>query len=114
MELKKINADLFNIEIHDNNKACVVVFTRHDCHVCKEVVPRLEEVAEKYQGKLSFYAMDVEQDKALFRSFSLKGVPQLLFFKDGEFYGKLAGDVEEEDMVEKIDDLIEEVQDGQL
>ncbi|HBW36160.1 co-chaperone YbbN [Desulfosporosinus sp. BICA1-9] len=106
MELKMIKADLFNTAIYDNNEACVVVFSRHDCHVCKEVVPRLEEVAEKYQDKLSFYAMDVEQDKALFKSFSLKGVPQLLFFKDGEFYGKLAGDVEEDDMVEKIEELI--------
>ncbi|MCO1602061.1 thioredoxin family protein [Desulfosporosinus nitroreducens] len=106
MELKKINAELFNKAIYDNNEACVVVFTRHDCHVCKEVVPRLEEVSEKYQAKLSFYALDVEQDKALFKSFSLKGVPQLLFFKDGEFYGKLAGDVEEEDMVGKIEELL--------
>jgi len=106
MELKKINADLFNKAIYDNSEACVVAFTRHDCHVCKEVVPRLEEVSEKYQGKLSFYALDVEQDKDLFKSFSLKGVPQLLFFKDGEFYGKLAGDVEEDDMVEKIEELI--------
>lgn len=106
MELKKIDADRFNKAIYDNNEACVVAFTRHDCHVCKEVVPRLEEIAEKYQGKLSFYALDVEQDKALFKSFSLKGVPQMLFFKDGEFYGKLAGDVEEEDIEEKIEDLI--------
>ncbi|WP_420841516.1 hypothetical protein [Desulfosporosinus fructosivorans] len=50
--------------------------------------------------------MDVEHDKALFKNFSLKGVPQLLFFKGGEFYGKLAGDVEEEDMAEKIEELI--------
>ncbi|SFG63349.1 thioredoxin [Desulfotomaculum arcticum] len=106
MVLKKINAGLFNKAIYDNNEACIVAFTRQDCHVCKEVVPRLEEVAAKYQGKLSFYAMDVEQEKDLFKSFSLKGVPQLLFFKDGEFHGKLAGDVEEEDIVEKIDDLI--------
>ncbi|MHB8073639.1 thioredoxin family protein [Desulfosporosinus fructosivorans] len=106
MKLKIINAELFNKAIYDDHEACVVAFTRHDCHVCKEVVPRLEEVAEKYQGKLSFYAMNVEHDKALFKSLSLKGVPQLLFFKDGEFYGKLAGDVEEEDMAEKIEELL--------
>lgn len=106
MELKIINAEIFNKVIYDNNEACVVAFTRHDCHVCKEVTPRLEQVAEKYQDRVLFYAMDVEQEKALFKSLSLKGVPQLLFFKDGEFYGKLAGDVEEEDMAAKIEELL--------
>lgn len=106
MELKKIDGDLFNKAIYDNNEVCVVAFTRKDCHVCKEVVPRLEEIAEKYHGKLSFYSMDVEEDKDLYKSFSLKGVPQLLFFKNGEFHGKLAGNIEEDDIEEKIDELI--------
>jgi len=59
-----------------------------------------------YDGKLSFYYVDVEEEKDLFKKFSLKGVPQLLFFKDREFHGKLAGDVEKEDIIGKIEDLI--------
>lgn len=106
MVIKKVDSNLFNEAIYDNNEACVVIFSRKDCHVCKEVVPRVEEVSKKYEGKFSFYYVDVEEEKDLFKRFSLKGVPQLLFFNDGEFHGKLAGDVEEEDVEEKIDDLI--------
>ncbi len=106
MAITKIDSNRFNDVIYDNSEACVVAFTRKDCRVCKEVVPKLEEVAGSYDGKLTFYNVDMEEEKSLFKKLSLKGVPQLLFFKDGELYGKLAGDVEEEDIEEKIDDMI--------
>lgn len=106
MTLKKVDSKVLDDAIFNNNEACVVVFSREGCHVCQEVVPRAEEVAKKFENKLSFYYVDVEKQKELFKKFSLKGVPQMLFFKDGEFYGKLAGEVEEEDIEEKIDDLL--------
>lgn len=106
MTIKKLNSNILDEAIFENNEVCVVIFSRKDCHVCQEVVPRVEEIAKEYEGKCSFYYVDVEEEKDLFKKFSLKGVPQLLFFQDGEFCGKLAGNVEEEDIEEKIDDLI--------
>lgn len=44
------------------------------------------------------------KNKNPFQRFSLKGVPQILFFKDGEYQGKMAGKVKEEDVEEKIAD----------
>ncbi|KJS80057.1 MAG: thioredoxin [Peptococcaceae bacterium BICA1-8] len=106
MAIQKVDSNQLDEAIFKNNEACVVVFSREGCHVCQEVVPRVEEISKEYEGKLSFYYVDVEEEKDLFKKFSLKGVPQLLFFKDGEFHGKLAGDVEEDDIEEKIDCLI--------
>lgn len=102
MSLAKLNSNNFEEKIYDIGEACLVVFSRKSCHVCKEVVPLVEELHLKYQGKFRFYYVDVEEDKALYQSLSLKGVPQILFFKDGEFQGKLAGQVEEEEIEEKI------------
>ncbi|MFZ7104555.1 MAG: thioredoxin family protein [Peptococcaceae bacterium] len=106
MVLKTVDTKAFDEAVFNNNETCVVVFSRKGCHVCQEVVPRVEEISPRYTGKLSFYYVDVEEEKDLFKKFSLKGVPQLLFFKEGEFHGKLAGDVDEEDIEEKIADLI--------
>lgn len=104
--MQKLNFELFEEIVCDEGVPCVVVFSRQSCHVCKEVKPLLEEIVEEYQGKVSLYSVDVEEEKGLFKQFSLKGVPQALFFKDGELAGKLAGKAEDEEYKEKIDEII--------
>lgn len=107
MSLEQLKATRFEEIIYDNCDPCLVIFSRKDCHVCKEVVPMLEELKPQYESKFGFYYVDVEEDKNLYQRFSLKGVPQILFFKDGEYQGKLAGKVEEEAVEEKIGEILE-------
>ncbi len=107
MSLHKLEPTSFEERIYDNEEACLVIFTRKDCRVCKEVVPILEELEPNYKGKFAFYLVDVEEQKNLFQRFSLKGVPQILYFKDGEYQGKMAGKVEEEQIQEKIEAVLE-------
>jgi len=106
MSLPQLNSSRFEEVIYDNGESCLVIFSRKSCHVCQGVVPVLEELQLQFEGKFGFYYVDVEEDKALYQRFSLKGVPQILFFKDGEYQGKLAGAVEEEDVEEKITNLL--------
>ncbi|TGE31428.1 thioredoxin family protein [Desulfosporosinus sp. Sb-LF] len=106
MSLEKLNSSRFEEVIYDNGEPCLVIFSRKSCHVCQGVVPVLEDLQPQFEGKFSFYYVDVEEDKALYQRFSLKGVPQILLFKDGEYQGKLAGKVEEEDVEEKITDVL--------
>ena len=106
MPLQQLNSSRFEEVIYDNCEPCLVIFSKKDCHVCKEVVPMLDELHPQYEGKFGFYYVDVEEDKNLFQRFSLKGVPQVLFFKEGEYQGKLAGKVEEETVEEKIAEVL--------
>lgn len=106
MALEQLKPDSFDEIIYDSGEACLVVFSRKSCHVCKEVVPMLEELQPKYEGKFGFYYVDVEEDKSLYQRFSLKGVPQILFFNEGEYQGKMAGKVEEEAVEDKIAEIL--------
>jgi thioredoxin 1 len=108
MSLQQLNSDSFEEIIYDNCEPCLVIFSRKSCHVCKEVVPMLEELKSQYEGKFGFYYVDVEEDKNLYQRFTLKGVPQILFFNDGEYQGKLAGEVEDEQVEEKIAEVLGE------
>lgn len=102
MALNQLDSTTFEEIIYDNCDPCLVIFSRKTCHVCQGVVPVLEELQPKYEGKFSFYYVDVEENKSLLQRFSLKAVPQILFFKDGEYQAKLTGKVEEEQVEEKI------------
>ncbi|MEL7564830.1 MAG: thioredoxin family protein [Dehalobacterium sp.] len=102
MPLQQLNAITFEEVIYDNGEPCLVIFSRKTCHVCQQVVPVLEELQPKYEGKFGFYYVDVEENASLFQQFSLKGVPQILYFNNGEYRGKQAGLVDEEKVEEKI------------
>jgi len=106
MELNFLNAATFEEIIYDKGENCLVAFTRKTCHVCQKVIPMVQETAENYKDKFGFYRVDVEEQRDLYNRFSLRGVPSLLFFKDGEYQGKLAGEVEEERLEEKIAEML--------
>jgi thioredoxin 1 len=107
MLLKQLNACSFEEIIYDNGEPCLVIFSRKSCHVCKEVVSDLEELQPKFDGKFGFYYVDVEEDTNIQQRFSLKGVPQILYFNGGDFKGKQAGKVAEEQIEEKIASVLE-------
>ena len=105
--MQDLNNDTFEEKIYDNCEKCLVMFSRKDCHVCKEVHPLIEDIEGDYADTdFKFYHVDVEEQKDLFSRFSLKGVPQVLFFDDGEFVGKLAGKKEDEAYTDKIDEIL--------
>jgi len=107
MSLQQLNANKFEEIIYDSGESCLVIFSRKSCHICKQVVSVLEELQPNYEGKFGFYYVDIEDNVSLFQRFSLKGVPQILYFNDGEFYGKQAGIVEEEQVEGKISNILE-------
>ena len=106
MSLQQLNSDRFEEIVYDNGDPCLVIFSRKNCHVCEEVVPMLLELQPQYEGKFGFYYIDVEEDKNLTQRFSLRGVPSIVFFNEGELQGKLAGNVEEERVEEKIAEVL--------
>ncbi|TGE34365.1 thioredoxin family protein [Desulfosporosinus sp. Sb-LF] len=107
MPLEKLDANQFEKAIYSDEEQCLVIFSRKTCHVCQGVVPILEDIQQQYKGKFGFYYVDVEDDKDLFQRFSLKGVPQILFFKEGEYQGKLAGATDEDKVMDKIAEVFE-------
>lgn len=106
MSLPQLVYKSFEEIIYGKAEKCLVIFSRKDCHVCKKVLSVLEELLTNYEGQFAFYYVDVEEDRQLYQSFSLKGVPQVLFFSEGEYQGKLAGEVEEEQIEEKIAEIL--------
>ena len=105
--MQDLNANSFEELIYDEGKPCLVIFSRKSCHVCQEVHPILDEIEEEYKDKdFGCYHVDVEDEKDLFNRFSLKGVPQVLFFNDGEFLGKFAGKKDPEVYTDKIDEIL--------
>jgi thioredoxin 1 len=106
MSLHQLDSNRFEEIIYDNGEPCLVIFVRENCHVCKEVVPMLENLQSQYVGKFAFYSVDIEEEQNLSQRFPLKGVPSILFFNEATLQGKLGGNVEDEEIKERIAEVL--------
>lgn len=110
MELQLINGEEFNQKINEKKETCVVVFSKESCTVCKQLKPAIEKVADAYANddSISFYSMDVKTDDGLatFKSLQLMGVPQTVFFLNGEQKEALPGAMTEANLKSEVEDML--------
>lgn len=105
--MKALDQNSFDEVIYDECTPCLVIFTRKSCHVCQSVKPKLAELEEDYGTDFGFYSVDVEEQPRLFQRFGLKGVPHVMFFKDGEFTARLSGEKAIEAYEEQIKSILD-------
>jgi thioredoxin 1 len=58
---------------------CLIDFYADWCGPCRKVAPILEELASEYDGKLTIYKIDTEQERELASLFRVQSIPSLLF-----------------------------------
>lgn len=61
------------------------------CAPCKMVAPVIEELAEDYQGKITFGKLDVDGNRSVAARYQIASIPTLLIFKDGQLVDHKVG-----------------------
>lgn len=72
------------------NKPVVIDFWASWCGPCLQMMPVMEELAEKYKDKILFYKVNVDKEGELRRVFEANAIPLLIF---GPLQGKEIRDV---------------------
>jgi len=106
--LPQINAEQFETIIKENKETCIIVFSKETCSVCKQLAPVAEKMATQFAGEVNFYGMDVKTPDGLstFKSLQLMGVPQSVFFLNGEQKEALPGALSESIFKKEINDML--------
>lgn len=105
--MEKMNKIMFDEYVKAEKETCVILCSRKTCHVCQALHPLLEEIQTDYaDADLKFYSVDVEAEAELFAGFRLKGVPQVLFFKNGVQTAVLSGQHEEDAYIDAIEGIL--------
>jgi thioredoxin 1 len=76
------------------------------CGPCKALSPTLEELEKKFQGKLNILKVNVDDNQALAQEYGVRGIPALIFFKDGEVKNQLNGNQPLTELENAVNDLI--------
>ncbi|MHB1622218.1 MAG: thioredoxin [Cuniculiplasma sp.] len=87
-EVKKVkpvelNDRSFNDEVK-KNKIMVVDFWASWCAPCRFLSPIVEELAQEYDGKISFGKVDVDANPEVSSSFNITSIPTVIMFKNGK------------------------------
>ncbi|MCF0181981.1 MAG: thioredoxin fold domain-containing protein [Muribaculaceae bacterium] len=61
-----------------SDKPVVVDFNATWCGPCRRLAPVLEDLAAEYAGRVTFYSVDVDQNKPLAMAFGARSIPMLL------------------------------------
>lgn len=61
------------------------------CGPCKMLAPVLDAVAVELAGKAKIGKINVDEQEALARQFSIMSIPTLIIFKDGTLMEKVSG-----------------------
>ena len=69
----------------------VVDCTASWCGPCKLVAPLMDQLSDEYGDRAKVFKLDVDDHKPIAKRFGVKGVPAVLFFKDGELMELLVG-----------------------
>ncbi len=64
---------------YSGNLPCIVDFYADWCGPCRQASPILDELAQKYKGKIVVYKVNTDQEKELAGAFRIEGIPAFLW-----------------------------------
>jgi len=66
------------------DRPAIVDFWADWCGPCKMISPVLEEIAKDFQGKLTVYKVNADEENDVAAAIGVQGLPSLLFIPVGE------------------------------
>jgi thioredoxin 1 len=104
--VKNIGQDNFDSEVIKSDLPVMIDFWAPWCGPCKMVGPIVETLAEENVGKINIGKLNVDENQALAVQYGVRGIPTLLFFKDGQEVKRIVGAQNKNQLQKAIDELI--------
>ncbi len=85
----------------------LVDFWAEWCGPCRMVAPVVEELAEEYEGRISFVKLDVDQNTKTASKYGIMSIPTLLLFKNGSPVSNIVGFRPKAELKRSLDTVLE-------
>ncbi|WP_308549100.1 thioredoxin domain-containing protein [uncultured Porphyromonas sp.] len=103
-EIQHINANYMREHIYDfeahpdtfvykGDKPAIIDFYADWCRPCRQLSPKLQEVADRYADQLVVYKVNVDENSQLASLFGVQSIPMVLFVPLNDLPYKSLGDL---------------------
>lgn len=96
----------FEEKVLKSNIPVLVDYWAEWCAPCKAIAPVLEEIAGEYSSKLVIAKMDVDENQKTPQKYSVRGIPTLMIFKDGNVIDTKVGQLSKSQLAAFIESTI--------
>ena len=96
----------FEAEVIKSTLPVVVDLWAPWCRPCLMVAPVVDKLAEKYNGRVKFCRLNVDENPQTAARYRIMSIPTLMFFKGGMVVDTVIGAVPEQALQPKIEALL--------
>jgi thioredoxin 1 len=97
----------FEANVLKSTQPVLVDFWATWCGPCRMISPIVDKLAVKYEGKMKFYKMNVDENPNTQRQYRVMSIPALIFFKNGKAVDTVVGAVPERTLAGRIDAVLQ-------
>jgi thioredoxin 1 len=98
----------FKAAVLNHAKPVVVDVWADWCGPCRMMAPNFHAAADELEGKVRFVKVDADKNQKLVRKYQVRGLPTLLFFKDGELVDRVSGVMSKTAILKRVKPLLDE------
>ena len=98
--IKNCNENDFENEVLKSNLPVIVDFWAEWCGPCKMLTPILEELSNEMKNEINVVKVNLDENQDLAMKYSIRSIPTLLLFKEGELIDTKVGLLPKSDLVE--------------
>ncbi|MCD8482969.1 MAG: thioredoxin [Verrucomicrobia bacterium] len=92
----------FDSVVAKSDKPVLVDFWAPWCGPCRSIAPILEDMAKELGDQAVIAKVNIDDNRGLADRFSIRAIPTILFFKDGQVKDQVVGLANKEALVAKI------------
>ena len=89
--IKNCNENDFENEVLKSNLPVIVDFWAEWCGPCKMLTPILEELSNEMKNEIKVVKVNLDENQDLAMKYSIRSIPTLLLFKDGNLVDTKVG-----------------------
>jgi thioredoxin 1 len=102
----QVSDTTFESEVLKSPVPVLIDFWAPWCGPCRAIAPIVDELANEYAGKIKIVKMNVDDNPRTPANYGVRGIPNLILFKDGQVQQQIVGAVPKAHLVKAISTVV--------